>query len=74
MVDLLQLEHLNKTETIDDDCWFYLLEPTKGLNMIVIYAEDFGCKEAEKKKLGECHCLKVNLFYVPQEAGTGVVL
>ena len=42
--------------------------------MIVIYAEDFCCKEAEKKKLGECHCPKVNLFYVSQEAGTGVVL
>ena len=74
MVDLLQLEHLNKTETIDDDCWFYLLEPTKGLNMTVIYAEDFACKEAEKKKLGECHCPKVNIFYVPQETATRVAL
>lgn len=34
--------------------------------MIVIYAEGFDCDEAEKKKLGlgECHCPKVNLFYV----------
>ena len=57
---------MNETEVIDVDCWFYLLEPIKGLNMIVIYAEDFDCDESAKKKLGlaECHCPKVDLFYV----------
>ena len=70
MVDFLQLEHLNKTEIIDHDCWFYLLEPIKGLNMIAIYAKDFPCKEAEKKKIGECHSPRVTFFYVHPEASS----